>query len=170
MKSLGQRMETFHDANNPKFMYHATKPPVQVFSRRDIEELGPEWSETLIPREYPKCKYHWNGKTVTVKSPDEERNLGGGWASSPSAFEAYRDPARSRPKEPDPLKWVDQWLTPQSPELQRRIKLDGIASCRCQPVAIWAQSQGRNCFRIAKRVSEMTSLHLPDFDCVVCAP
>jgi hypothetical protein len=77
-----QRMETFLNAHHPKFMYHATKPPVQVFSRREIEQLGPEWSETYVYQEYPKSKYHRTGKILTVKDADEEAALGEGWASS----------------------------------------------------------------------------------------
>ena len=85
-------METFLDAHHPKFMYHATKPSVQVFSRKEIKALGPEWSETYIYREYPKCKYHWNGETVIVKGLKEERALGGGWGG----LAAIRGLQRSR--------------------------------------------------------------------------
>jgi len=116
-------METFLDAHHPKIMYHATKPSVQVFSRKQIEALVPEWSETHIYQEYPKCKYHWNGKSVIVKGSEEERALGGGWADSP-LFEAYKDPAKVRPKNPAPVKWVDQWPPFKSPEQEKRIQAE----------------------------------------------
>jgi hypothetical protein len=122
-------METFLDVNKPKFMYHAIKPPVQVFSRQDIEALGPEWSESYVHQEYPKCKYHWTGKTVTVKSRDEELALGGGWATAPGAFDGYKDPNRARPKDPDPVKWIQQFpLTQGLPECRRRITAEVLGS------------------------------------------
>jgi hypothetical protein len=71
-------------------MYHATKPPIAFFwqpapnglrmqskslglqfvrevsSAAEERPLAPEWSRIYIHLEYPKVKYHWNGKTVTV--------------------------------------------------------------------------------------------------------
>jgi len=115
-------IEIFHNAHRPKIMYHPTKASVQVFSRKEIEELGPEWSETYMYQEYPKCKYHWSGKTVTVKNRDEEVALGGGWSSLPGAFDPYKEPAQVRPKDPNPLKWIDRWApTLQPPESRRKL-------------------------------------------------
>ena len=38
----------------------------EVFSAAEERALAPEWSRIYIHQEYPKVKYHWNGKTVTV--------------------------------------------------------------------------------------------------------
>ncbi len=59
---------------------------------------------------------------MTVNSRDEELALGGGWANSPAAFDVYKNPAKARPQEPNPLKWVDQWPpTLHSSKNQRKI-------------------------------------------------
>src|SRR5260370_14992590 len=76
-------------ANFPKFMYHATKAPVQVSSVEQQLELGPEWSETYIPQPYPKWKFHLTKPDQCVANADEEAKLGGGWAGTPAAFAPY---------------------------------------------------------------------------------
>jgi hypothetical protein len=65
-----------------------------------------------ISREYPKWKYHWTGKGVTVKNSEEERALGGGWANTPAAFDAYKGARSGRTEQQNPVKWVDQWPMP----------------------------------------------------------
>jgi hypothetical protein len=71
---------------------------------------------------YPKCKYHYTGKTTTVKNPEEEAALGGGWANSPAAFSPYKEPKRALP-EHDPVKWVDQWAAEGiSENLRKKIR------------------------------------------------
>jgi hypothetical protein len=77
-------------------MYHATKEPVMVSSAQEERALGPQWSRVYIHREYPKLKYHWNGKTIKVKNSDEEAALGGGWTNTPAAFDAYEGARRPR--------------------------------------------------------------------------
>jgi hypothetical protein len=117
------KQRTFLDARHPKFMYHPVKPPVQVYSQKEIDELGPDWSETYIRQEYPKAKYHWTGKTATVKSFDEEVALGGGWADNPAAFDPYKGPRPARTDQQDPLKWVDDWpVAGLSADDRKRIK------------------------------------------------
>jgi len=104
-------------------MHHATKESVMVSNAREEKALGPEWSRACIFREYPRAKYHWNGKNVTVKNPDEEAALGRGWANNPSTFEAYKGPRRTRIEERDPCKWLDEWSVPGlSSEHQKKIK------------------------------------------------
>ena len=39
-----------------------------------------------LKREYPKWKYHRTKSAVIVKDPDEEADLGEGWADRPGAF------------------------------------------------------------------------------------
>jgi hypothetical protein len=133
-----QRMETFLDAHHPKYMYHATKPPVQVFSRKDIEELGLEWSETYIHQEYPTVKRHWNGKTATVKNLDEQVALGVGWADTPTAFDPYKGPRPARTNQQDPAKWVDDWPVPGlSAEHRKTIKAQLLRA----DAAFWASPE-----------------------------
>jgi len=125
-KGPQQRMETFLDALHPKFMYHATKPSVQVFSRREIEELGPEWSETYVQQEYPKCKYHRTGKTLTVKDADEEAALGEGWASSSVGPFGLTDA--------DPLRCFNEWKLESLPrEALDRIR-EGLSSAHADVI------------------------------------
>lgn len=109
--------------NFPKFMHHATKPPVRVHSVQQQLELGAEWSERYIHQAYPKWKYHWNKPAQIVSNSDEEARLGGGWADTPAAFEPYRDPTRARPKQPDLFRWVADWVVPGlSPRDREKIK------------------------------------------------
>jgi len=65
-----------------------------------------------IHQEYPKVKYHWSGKIETIQNAAGETALGGGWANSPSAFDAYKGPRRARTQERDPCKWLDEWSVP----------------------------------------------------------
>jgi hypothetical protein len=129
---------TFFDAHRPKFMYHPVKPPVQVYSQKEIDELGPEWSETYIHQEYPKTKYHWTGKTVTVKSLDEEVALGGGWTDSTSAFDPYKRPRPAKTNQRDPKKWVDDWqVSGLSAEHRTKIKAQLLRA----DAAFWASPE-----------------------------
>jgi hypothetical protein len=74
--------------------------------------------------DYPKYKYSWKGAEALVKSLDEEKALGGGWADNPAAFAPYEDPRRARPHNPDPLRWVDQWnVTNLSAEIRQAVKV-----------------------------------------------
>lgn len=107
----------------PRFMFHATKPPVMISSAREERDLGPEWSRVYIHQEYPKVKYHWDGKTITVKSADQEAALGAGWANRPTEFEPYKDARRIRAERHDPGKWLDEWSVPGlTLEHRRKIK------------------------------------------------
>lgn len=45
-----------------------------------------EQEEAMI--HFPKWKYHKEKKAVVVKTPEEEKALGPGWADSPAAFQA----------------------------------------------------------------------------------
>ena len=73
--------------------------------------------------DYPKYKYSWNGEEALVKSLDEEKALGGGWADNPAAFAPYEDPKRARPHNPDPVRWVDQWnVAYLSAEIRQAVK------------------------------------------------
>jgi hypothetical protein len=63
-----------------------------------------------IPKPYPRWKHHWSRDAKIVNSLNEEMALGGGWADTPGPFEPYRDPNKTRPKEPNPVKWVPGWL------------------------------------------------------------
>jgi len=96
-----KRVLTFLDINHPKFMYHATKPPVQGFSEQQQAELGPNWSETYIFQAYPKCKYHRTGKTINVKDAEEEAALGEGWGDSSNGPFGLQNA--------DPFRWLDAW-------------------------------------------------------------
>jgi hypothetical protein len=143
------RIATFLDAHHPKFMYHLVKPPVRVYCQKEIDELGPEWSETYIHQEYPKAKYHWTGKTVTVKSLDEEVALGGGWADSPSAFDPYIGPRPARTNQQDPTKWVDDWpVSGLSAEHRTKIKAQLLRA----DAAFWASPEST--------VADLTSMKL----------
>jgi hypothetical protein len=107
-------------------MYHATKPPVQVFSRSEIEELGPDWSETYVYQTYPKCKYHRTGKTLTVKDADEEAALGEGWGDSSVGPFGLTNV--------DPLQWFDERkLESLPPEAGDRIR-QGLANAHADVI------------------------------------
>jgi hypothetical protein len=41
-----------------------------------------------LSTEYPKWKYHRSLPACTVQDPEQEANLGDGWADHPSAFDA----------------------------------------------------------------------------------
>jgi hypothetical protein len=75
-----------------------------------------------IDKEYPKWKYHWNGKAVKVKNAHEEAALGGGWANTPAAFNAYKGPRQAPVDQQDPVKWVDEWLLGLSCNLRDKVK------------------------------------------------
>jgi hypothetical protein len=116
------RFETFPDATHPKFMYHRTKPPVQVFSQKEIDELGSEWSEVYIHQEYPTVRHHWIKQEKLVKNADEDAALGPGWGPK-DAFAPYRGARSGGNDRHDPVKWVDSWRVPGlSPECRNKIK------------------------------------------------
>jgi hypothetical protein len=108
----------------PKWMYHETLLPVQAFNAdEEASARAHGYGDVYIHQDYPKCKYHWNGKTVTVKNSEEEAALGGGWANSPDVFDPYRDAKKARPQHPDPVRWVDEWSVPGlSPDHRTKIR------------------------------------------------
>jgi hypothetical protein len=55
-----------------------------------LELLKDEEEEAMI--EFPKWKYHKDGKAQLVKSAEEEEALGPGWADSPAAFQTKPAP------------------------------------------------------------------------------
>jgi hypothetical protein len=59
-------------------------------------------------RDFPRCVFHCSGKIVTVKNPEEEAALGGGWARHPADFIPYQGPRRVEAGH-DPCRWVDVW-------------------------------------------------------------
>ena len=68
-------------------------------------------------------KYHWNGKNAAVQNADEETALGGGWAESPSAFDAYKGPRSARTQDRHTCKWLEDWSVPGlSSEHRKKIK------------------------------------------------
>jgi hypothetical protein len=102
--------------SNPKkaFMkyvhrYHATLAP-RYLSEEEAAKLGPEWSETYIHHEYPKCKYHRTKAAMIVNDADKEAALGAGWANSPGAFKD--EAAIVTAERSDPLRWVNDWQVP----------------------------------------------------------
>lgn len=107
----------------PKTMYHPTNPVVIVYNAQQQAKLGAEYSERYIYQAYPTCRYHWTKPDQLVNNAEEEAALGGGWANTPAAFDPYRDLARARPQQPDPIKWLDAWSVPSlSPDHRKRIK------------------------------------------------
>jgi len=72
--------------------------------------------------QYPKHKYHWFRDPLIVKSAVEEATLGGGWADTPAAFNAYRGARPVRNEQHDPAKWVDEWSVRLSGLHRQRIK------------------------------------------------
>lgn len=107
----------------PRYLYHAKKPPIMVYSAQEERDLGTEWSRTYIHQEYPKVKHHWSGKTITVKSAEEDAALGGGWANRTTEFDKYRDARCIRKERCDPGKWVNEWsVVGLSQEHRRKIK------------------------------------------------
>jgi hypothetical protein len=107
----------------PKYVYHATKPPVMVHSAQERAKLGSEWSDTYIHQPYPKLKYHWTGETIKVQNADEEAALEKGWADTPAAFEPYKGSRQPKTQDQDPVKWVDAWaVVDLSSEHRNRIK------------------------------------------------
>ncbi len=72
-------------------------------------------------QEFPKVKYHATKDPVTVANPDEEQNLGKGWADTPAAFpDNNRDP--SRDPTPDTLAEVNADLDCWYGQLGRCLK------------------------------------------------
>ncbi len=54
--------------------------------------------------EYPKRKYHADGRVECVTTPEEEEALGEGWEDSPAAFEAKPEPEPEAKPEKKPRK------------------------------------------------------------------
>jgi len=74
---------------------------------------------------YPTVRYHWTKDAVLANNADEEAALGGGWADTPGAFEAYRGPRPARTAGLNPIQWVDDWPVPcVTPEDRQRIKIE----------------------------------------------
>jgi hypothetical protein len=65
---------------------NALADPVLRISTRGVKLLDMLGLKIGDPLHYPKMKYHATKEPVTVKDEIEERNLGDGWAESPSAF------------------------------------------------------------------------------------
>jgi hypothetical protein len=104
-------------------MYHATKAAVTVSNTPEERVLGPEWSRVHVFPQYPRFKYHWSGKNVIVQNAEEETALGGGWADSLAAFDAYKGPRRARIEDRDTCKWLEEWSVPGlSSEHRKKIK------------------------------------------------
>jgi hypothetical protein len=66
-------------------------------------------NETSSP--YPKCKYSWNEKIVTVANEQDEASLGKGWADSPDAFAPYKVPRKPK-TDRELVRWVSEWPVP----------------------------------------------------------
>jgi hypothetical protein len=123
------RDEVYCDSfDEPRIVYWVTPVVVQhrvshwqakLMRRSDWRSLS------NIPKLYPRFKHHWSRDAKIVNSLNEEVALGGGWADTPGVFEPYRDPNEARPKEPNPLKWVDSWL----PDLLSAEHRKKIAAC-----------------------------------------
>jgi len=62
--------------------------------------------------DYPKWKCHWTKNGVIVNDAAEEAALGGSWADTAAAFEAYRGPRPARTAQQNAIKWVDDWPVP----------------------------------------------------------
>jgi hypothetical protein len=64
-------------------------------------------------------RFHCSGKIVTVKNPEEEAALGGGWARHPADFSPYQGPRQDEAGH-DPCIWVDLWRVEGLSESDRR--------------------------------------------------
>lgn len=74
-------------------------------SAQEQAELADEWSDSYIGQAYPKCKYDWSEKPITVKNSIDEAALEKGWADTPAVFEPYKGPRPPKTQDQDPLKW-----------------------------------------------------------------
>jgi hypothetical protein len=59
--------------------------------------------------EFPKVRYHWVKKEITVKDAEEELALSGGWGDL-ADFAPYRTPRVSPADQQQLTKWVDGWF------------------------------------------------------------
>jgi len=74
---------------------------------------------------YPPVRYHWTKQAVVVNNADEDSAVGGGWADSPAAFDAYRGPRQARTAQQNAIRWVDDWPVPGvTADLRQRIKIE----------------------------------------------
>ncbi len=72
--------------------------------------------------EFPKVKYHWTKKEVTVRNAEEELALDGGWGE-PADFAPYRSPRVAPVDQQQVTKWVEGWsIAGLTEEHRRRIK------------------------------------------------
>lgn len=55
----------------PRFMFHATKPPVIVNDQDAVNALGLNWSRVYIHQDFPKVMYNEQGRTVVVHNKTE---------------------------------------------------------------------------------------------------
>jgi len=120
-----------------------------------------------IYQEYPKCKYHWTGETITVGNSDQEAALGGGWADTPDAFIPYKGPRQDRSDREDPLKWVDEWsVCGLSSHHRRKLKAQLLKAHS----AFWKAPDGpsadvNSLFAVASTAPEEPSSAPPEDDC-----
>jgi hypothetical protein len=89
--------------------YHKTLE-AQYLPEEEAAKLGPDWSETYIPKEYPKWKFHRIKEAVIVKDALEEAALGPGWTNSQGAFDEKA--AIVTTERSNPLRWVDEFQSP----------------------------------------------------------
>ncbi|MGO8950277.1 MAG: hypothetical protein ACLQUY_21985 [Ktedonobacterales bacterium] len=75
--------------------------------------------------QYPTVRYHWTKDAVIVNNAEEEAALGGGWADTPAAFEAYGGPRPARTAGQNAIQWVDDWPLPGvTSDDRQRIKIE----------------------------------------------
>jgi hypothetical protein len=103
----------------PRYMHHATKPPVMVYSDQEESNLGPEWSREYMHQSYPSWRRHWTKDARIVNDADEDAALGGGWGESPEEFAPYKGPRPARSDKHDPSKWIYEWPVPGLTEEHR---------------------------------------------------
>jgi hypothetical protein len=96
----------------PKDMYRENGVPVKA--RDENEEAAARahgYTTTFVPN-YPAVKYHWTRNPLVVENSDQETALGRGWSRDHLAFDSYRVARKAKPHDPNPIKWVDEWLVP----------------------------------------------------------
>jgi len=85
--------------------------------------VGNTVESNFMFEEYPKVKYHWTKKEVTVKDVNAELALGGGWADTPADFAPYRGPHVASVDQDAVTKWADDWRGDTlTPEVRRKIR------------------------------------------------
>lgn len=71
-----------------------------------------------IYQEFPKWRYHRDGRSVVVKNAAEEAALGPGWEDKPVAFPRWQEPEPELPQQPEPEAQVDADPQPEPTEVQ----------------------------------------------------